>query len=196
MIRKTLEHLATSVDDGVLAGSHLMYGILIQMKMKDNNKEKRLMRRRGRPRKSETENSVVRKPRALRLSDEEERYIAGNAERCRMNFSEYCRRVLMDYKPGVPDTMFRDELFAARKDIVNFINNIKGLKMGSEERKEFLRSMPVIQQWWKRLFPMIEFLDKKIERGVSDDSKSKSRGARQRLYDVCHTEKGCGVRLL
>ena len=151
MIRKTLEHLTTSVDDGVLAGSHLMYGILIQMKM--------------RPRKSETENSVVRKPRALRLSDEEERYIAGNAERCRMNFSEYCRRVLMDYKPGVPDTLFRDELFAARKDIVNFINNIKGLKMGSEERKEFLRSMPVIQQWWKRLFPMIEFLDKKIERG-------------------------------
>ena len=165
VIRKTLEHLATSVDDGVLAGSHLMYGILIQMKMKDNNKENRLMRRRGRPRKSETENSVVRKPRALRLSDEEERYIAGNAERCRMNFSEYCRRVLMDYKPGVPDTMFRDELFAARKDIVNFHNNIKGLKMGSEERKEFLRSMPVIQQWWKRLFPMIEFLDKKIERG-------------------------------
>ena len=165
MIRKTLEHLTTSVDDGVLAGSHLIYGILIQMKMKDNNKENRLMRRRGRPRKSETENSVVRKPRALRLSDEEERYIAGNAERCRMNFSEYCRRVLMDYKPGVPDMMFRDELFAARKDIVNFINNIKGLKMGSEERKEFLRSMPVIQQWWKRLFPMIEFLDKKIERG-------------------------------
>ena len=30
---------------------------------------------------------------------------------------------------------------------------------------EFLRSMPVIQQWWKKLFPMIEFLDKKIERG-------------------------------
>jgi hypothetical protein len=71
----------------------------------------------------------------------------------------------MNYKPSVPDTLFRDELFAARKDIVNFINNIKGLKMGSEERKEFLRSMPVIQQWWKRLFPMIEFLDKKIERG-------------------------------
>lgn len=108
---------------------------------------------------------MVRKPRALRLSDEEEKYIAGNARKCRMNFSEYCRQVLMDYKPKMPDTLFRDELFAARKDIVNFINNIKGLKMGSEERKEFLRSMPVIQQWWKRLFPMIEFLDKKIERG-------------------------------
>ena len=86
MIRKTLEHLTTSVDDGVLAGSHLMYGILIQMKMKDNNKENRLMRRRGRPRKSEMENSMVRKPRALRLSDEEEKYIAGNARKCRMNF--------------------------------------------------------------------------------------------------------------
>ena len=65
----------------------------------------------------------------------------------------------------MPDTKFRDELFAARKDIVNFINNIKGLKMGSEERKEFLRSIPVIQEWWKKLFPMIEFLDKKIEGG-------------------------------
>jgi hypothetical protein len=48
---------------------------------------------------------------------------------------------------------------------VNFINNIKGLQMGKEERKEFLRSMPVIQEWWKKLFPMIEFLDRKIERG-------------------------------
>ena len=123
------------------------------------------MRRRGRPRKSEMESSAVRKPRALRLSDEEEKYIGGNARKCRMNFSEYCRRVLMNYKPSVPDTLFRDELFAARKDIVNFINNIKGLQMGKEERKGFLRSMPVIQEWWKKLFPMIEFLDKKIERG-------------------------------
>ena len=115
--------------------------------MQDSTNEKRIMRRRGRPRKSEMENSTVRKPRALRLSDEEEKYVAGNAKKCRMNFSEYCRKVLMNYKPSVPDTLFRDELFAARKDIVNFINNIKGLKMGSEERKEFLRSMPVIQQW-------------------------------------------------
>ena len=133
--------------------------------MQDSTKVKSIMRRRGRPRKSEMESSTVRKPRALRLSDEEEKYIAGNARECRMNFSEYCRQVLMDYKPKMPDTLFRDELFAARKDIVNFINNIKGLQMGKEERKEFLRSMPVIQEWWKKLFPMIEFLDKKIERG-------------------------------
>ena len=133
--------------------------------MQDNTKEIRIMRRRGRPRKSETDSSPIRKPKALRLSDEEEKYIANNARKCRMNFSEYCRKVLMNYKPYVPDTKFRDELFAARKDIVNFINNIKGLKMGSEERKEFLRSIPVIQEWWKKLFPMIEFLDKKIEGG-------------------------------
>ena len=133
--------------------------------MQDNTKEMRIMKRRGRPRKSETKSSTVRNPRALRLSDEEEKYIAGNARKCRMNFSEYCRKVLMNYKPYVPDTKFRDELFAARKDIVNFINNIKGLKMGSEERKEFLRSIPVIQEWWKKLFPMIEFLDEKIEGG-------------------------------
>ena len=164
MIRKTLEHLTTSVDDGVLAGSHLMYGILIQMKMKDNNKENRLMRRRGRPRKSETENSVVRKPRALRLSDEEEKYIANNARKCRMNFSEYCRKVLMNYKPCVPDTKFRDELIAARRDIVNFANNIKKLQTDQEKRKQLLQSMPVIQKWWKSLFSLVEFLDKKIER--------------------------------
>ena len=59
--------------------------------MQDSTNEERIMRRRGRPRKSETENSVVRKPRALRLSDEEEKYIAGNARKCRMNFSVYCR---------------------------------------------------------------------------------------------------------
>lgn len=98
--------------------------------MQDSTSEKRIMRRRGRPRKSEMENSTVRKPRALRLSDEEEKYIAGNARKCRMNFSEYCRQVLMDYKPKMPDSLFRDELFAARKDIVDFINNIKGTQNG------------------------------------------------------------------
>ena len=69
--------------------------------MQDSTNEKRIMRRRGRPRKPEMENSTVRKPRALRLSDEEEKYIAGNARKCRMNFSEYCRKVLMSYKPSV-----------------------------------------------------------------------------------------------
>ena len=132
--------------------------------MQDNTNEKRIMRRRGRPSKSETENSVVRNPRALRLSDEEEKYIAGNARKCRMNFSEYCRKVLMSYKPSVPDTKFRDELIAARRDIVNFANNIKKLQTDQEKRKQLLQSMPVIQKWWKSLFSLVEFLDKKIER--------------------------------
>ena len=132
--------------------------------MQDSTNEKRIMRRRGRPRKSEMENSTVRKPRALRLSDEEEKYIANNARKCRMNFSEYCRKVLMNYKPGVPDTKFRDELIAARRDIVNFANNIKKLQTDQEKRKQLLQSMPVIQKWWKSLFSLVEFLDKKIER--------------------------------
>lgn len=132
--------------------------------MQDSTNEKRIMRRRGRPRKSEMENSTVRKPRALRLSDEEEKYIANNAKKCRMNFSEYCRKVLMNYKPSVPDTKFRDELIAARRDIVNFANNIKKLQTDQEKRKQLLQSMPVIQKWWKSLFSLVEFLDKKIER--------------------------------
>jgi hypothetical protein len=132
--------------------------------MQNNTKGKRIMRRRGRPRKSEMDSSPVRKPRALRLSDEEEKYIAGNAQRCRMNFSEYCRKVLMGYKPGIPDTKFRDELIAARRDIVNFTNNIIGLQVDQEKRKQLLRSMPVIQKWWKSLFSLVEYLDKKIER--------------------------------
>ena len=136
----------------------------LNLNMQDNAKGKRIMRRRGRPCKSEADNSSVRKPRALRLSDEEEKYIAGNAQRCRMNFSEYCRKVLMNYKPGVPDTKFRDELIAARRDIVNFTNNINGLQADQEKRKQLLRSMPVIQKWWKSLFSLIEYLDKKIER--------------------------------
>mgnify|MGYP006896767122 CR=1 FL=1 len=72
--------------------------------MQDSTNEKRIMKRRGRPRKSKTDNSPIRKPKALRLSDEEEKYIANNARKCRMNFSEYCRKVLMSYKPSVPDT--------------------------------------------------------------------------------------------
>ena len=59
-----------------------------------------------------------------------------------MNFSEYCRQVLMDYKPKMPDSLFRDELFAARKDIVNFINNIKGLKMGVRNGRSFSGRCP------------------------------------------------------
>ena len=59
--------------------------------MQDNTKEIRIMRRRGRPRKSETDSSPIRKPKALRLSDEEEKYIANNARKCRINFSEYKR---------------------------------------------------------------------------------------------------------
>ena len=132
--------------------------------MQDSTNEKRIMRRRGRPRKSETDSSPIRKPKALRLSDEEEKYIANNARKCRMNFSEYCRKVLMNYKPSVPDTKFRDELIAARRDIVNFANNIKKLQTDQEKRKQLLQSMPVIQKWWKSLFSLVEFLDKKIER--------------------------------
>ena len=132
--------------------------------MQDSTNEKRIMRRRGRPRKSEMDSSPVRKPRALRMSDEEEKYIASNAQRCKMNFSEYCRKVLMNYKPSVSDTKFRDELIAARRDIVNFANNIKKLQTDQEKRKQLLQSMPVIQKWWKSLFSLVEFLDKKIER--------------------------------
>ena len=94
--------------------------------MMDNNTPKRIMRRRGRPRKSTTDNSPTRKTRTLRFTEEEVKHIAENARRCRKNFSEYCRQVLMGYKPGVPDPELRDGLFAARKDMVNFINNIRG----------------------------------------------------------------------
>jgi len=132
--------------------------------MQDSTNEKRIMKRRGRPRKSKTDNSPIRKPKALRLSDEEEKYIANNARKCRMNFSEYCRKVLMNYKPSVPDTKFRDELIAARRDIVNFANNIRKLQTDQEKRKQLLQSMPVIQKWWMSLFSLVEFLDKKIER--------------------------------
>ena len=67
-------------------------------------------------------------------------------------------------RPSVPDTKFRDELIAARRDIVNFANNIKKLQTDQEKRKQLLQSMPVIQKWWKSLFSLVEFLDKKIER--------------------------------
>ena len=132
--------------------------------MMDNNTPKRIMRRRGRPRKSTTDNSPTRKTRTLRLTEEEVKHIAENARRFRKNFSEYCRQVLMGYKPGVPDPELRDGLFAARKDMVNFINNIRGLNMSKEERSKFLASMPTIRVWWKALFAEIEWIDKYMER--------------------------------
>ena len=132
--------------------------------MKDNTTPKKIMRRRGRPRKSSSDNSPIRKTRTLRLTEEEVRHITENARRFQKNFSEYCRQVLMGYKPGVPNPELRDGLLAARKDMVNFINNISGLDMTKEERSRFLASMPTIRIWWKALFAEIEWIDKYMER--------------------------------
>ena len=70
----------------------------------------------------------------------------------------------MGYKPGVPDPELRDGLLAARKDMVNFINNISGLNMTKEERSRFIASMPTIRIWWKALFAEIEWIDKYMKR--------------------------------
>ena len=70
----------------------------------------------------------------------------------------------MGYKPGVPAPELRDGLLAARKDMVNFINNISGLNMTREERSRFLASMPTIRIWWKALFAEIEWIDKYMKR--------------------------------
>ena len=70
----------------------------------------------------------------------------------------------MGYKPDVPDPELKDGLFAVRKDIVNFINNISGLKMTREERSRFIASMPTIRIWWKALFAEIEWIDNYMKR--------------------------------
>ena len=132
--------------------------------MKDDATPKRIMRRRGRPRKSSSDKSPIRKTRTLRLTEEEVRHITENARRCRKNFCEYCRQVLMGYKPGVPVPELRDGLLASRKDMVNFINNISGMNMTREERSRFLASMPNIRIWWKALFAEIEWIDKYMKR--------------------------------
>ena len=129
----------------------------------DNNKQ-RIMKNRGRPPKSPSDISPTRKSRTIRLNDEEMAIISENASKCKKNFSEYCRDILMGYKPHVPDPELRKELFAARKDIVNFINNIHGLNMTKEERSKFLASIPTIKMWWKAMISEIEWIDKYMER--------------------------------
>ncbi len=126
--------------------------------------ENRIMRRRGRPCKGSEDKSPIRKTKTLRLTDAETKLVSDNAKKCKMNFSEYCRKVLLNYQPVVPDPKFRDELFAVRKDITNFINFIQGLKMDQQERKRFLAQMPTLQTWWKSLFSEIEFIDKQMRR--------------------------------
>lgn len=129
----------------------------------DNNKQ-RIMKNRGRPPKSPSDISPTRKSKTIRLNDEEIAIISENARICKKNFSEYCRQVLLEYKPRIPDPELRKELFAARKDIVNFINNIHGLNMTKEERSKFLASMPTIKMWWKAMISEIEWIDKYMER--------------------------------
>lgn len=129
----------------------------------DNNKQ-RIMKNRGRPPKSPSDKSPTRKSRTIRLNDEEMAIISENASKCKKNFSEYCRDILMGYKPHVPDPELRNGLFAARKDMVNFINNISGLNMTKEERSKFLALIPTIKTWWKAMISEIEWIDKYIER--------------------------------
>ena len=129
----------------------------------DNDKQ-RIMKNRGRPPKSPSDISPTRKSRTIRLNDEEMAIISENASKCKKNFSEYCRDILMGYKPHVPDPELRNGLFAARKDIVNFINNISGLNMTKEERSKFLALIPTIKTWWKAMISEIEWIDKYIER--------------------------------
>ena len=122
------------------------------------------MKNRGRPQKSPSDKSPTRKSRTIRLNDEEMAIISENASKCKKNFSEYCRDILMGYKPRIIDPELRKELFAARKDIVNFINNIHGLNMTKEERSKFLASIPTIKMWWKAMISEIEWIDKYMER--------------------------------
>ena len=129
----------------------------------DNNKQ-RIMKNRGRPPKSSSDKSPTRKSRTIRLNDEEMAIISENASKCKKNFSEYCRDILMGYKPRVPDPELRNGLFAARKDMVNFINNISGLNMTKEERSKFLASIPTIKMWWKTMISEIEWIDNYMER--------------------------------
>ncbi len=53
--------------------------------MQDSTRELRIMRRRGRPRKSSSNNSPIRKTRTLRLTEEKVRHITVNARRGRKN---------------------------------------------------------------------------------------------------------------
>lgn len=129
-----------------------------------DNKKQRIMKNRGRPPKSPSEISPTRKSRTIRLNDEEMAIISENASKCKKNFSEYCRDILMEYKPRIPDPELRNGLFAARKDMVNFINNIRGLNMTKEERSKFLASIPTIKMWWKAMISEIEWIDKYMER--------------------------------
>ena len=133
-------------------------------KMKDNETQKRIMRKRGRPKKSPTDVMPTRKTRTIRLTDEEESYIEKKAKQCHKNFSDYCRCVLMGHNPSMPDPELREGLFAARKDIVNFTNNIRGLNMTKEDRSKLLASIPTIQIWWRALFEEIEYIKKLMER--------------------------------
>ena len=122
------------------------------------------MKNRGRPPKSPSDISPTRKSKTIRLNDEEIAIISENARICKKNFSEYCRQVLLEYKPRIPDPELRKELFAARKDIVNFINNIHGLNMTKEERSRFLASMPTIKMWWKAMISEIEWINKYMDK--------------------------------
>ena len=122
------------------------------------------MKNRGRPPKTSSDISPTRKSKTIRLNDEEIAVISENARKCKKNFSEYCRDILLNYKPRIPDPELRNGLFAARKDMVNFINNIHGLNMTKEERSRFLASMPTIKMWWKAMITEIEWIDKYIEK--------------------------------
>lgn len=125
------------------------------------------MKSRGRPKKKEGDAPALRPiTKAIRLSQEEQDLINEQAALCKMNFSEYVRKVLIGYKPSVPDPDLKNQLWAARTDIRNFANIINGKMKGwsKEKRIIYLQNDAFLHEWEQALVPLLNFIDSLIEK--------------------------------
>ena len=129
--------------------------------------KKRVMKSRGRPKKKEGDAPALRPiTKAIRFSKEELDLINEQAALCKMNFSEYVRKVLIGYKPSVPDPDLKNQLWAARTDIRNFASDISGKMKGwpAEKRKTYLQNDAILHKWEKAIVPLLDFIDSLIKR--------------------------------
>lgn len=150
----------------------LQQQIIINMPSKQNlnpalpSGECMMKRRRGRPHKAEPEENddenirrTIKK--TARYNPVEWQSIEHNMRHANIkDYSYFARNATMGMQLFVIDSEAIYHLRAARKDIMNFANAIKGMKLTNAERRQLLLSLPTLKEWWPKLETEINGINK------------------------------------
>lgn len=130
------------------------------------SEERMMKKRRGRPRKADSEDpddENIRRTikKTARYNPAEWQSVEHNMRHGNVkDYSYYARNATIGLQPFVIDSEATFHLRAARKDIMNFANAVKGMKLTNAERKQLLLSVPTLIEWWPKLEEEINGINK------------------------------------